>query len=83
MGTHFLGVRGKAIIISSTDLAHFIWPALIRQHLPSRPLLVLAQSSMWDSMAVLESVIGKRVSQMSDLDLQKLMTLSFSRDELD
>lgn len=82
MGTHFLGVRGKAIIISSTDLAHFIWPALIRQHLPSRPLLVLAQSSMWDSMAVLESVIGKRVSQMSDLDLQKLMTLSFSETNL-
>ncbi|CAK9062822.1 unnamed protein product [Durusdinium trenchii] len=82
MGTHFLGIQGKAKIVPSTDLAKFIWPQIIQQHLPSRPLLLLVQSSMWDAFAVLESLTGKRVSQMNKLDVQTLYSVVFSHENL-
>lgn len=39
---------------------------------------MLLQSSLWDSVAVLEKMVGKRVSQMSEAEaqLQRTETLS-------
>ena len=82
MGTHFLGIRGKAKVVPSTDLARFIWPQVIHQHLPKRPLLMLVQSSMWDAFAVLEGLIGKRVSQMNEIDVQKQLSATFDQENL-
>ena len=80
MGSHFLGVRGKSRMVSSTDLASYIWPEVIAR-LPKRPAILLVQSSMWDAFAVLEGLTGKRVSQMTDADIEK-QHVSFSEANL-
>ena len=46
LGTHGIGVRGKARVIPTTDLARDIWPEAIQQNLPLRPMVLLIQSSM-------------------------------------
>ena len=81
MGSHFLGVRGKSRMVSSTDLASYIWPEVIARHLPKRPAILLVQSSMWDAFAVLEGLTGKRVSQMTEKDIA-VTNVSFSEANL-
>ena len=65
-------------MVSSLDLAHFVWPEVIQRHLPNRPLLVLLQSSLWDSVAVVEKMVGKRISQMSEAEAQLQSTETLS-----
>ncbi|CAE6916436.1 unnamed protein product [Symbiodinium sp. CCMP2592] len=82
LGTHGIGVRGKARVIPTTDLARDIWPEAIQQNLPMRPMVLLIQSSMWDSFPVLEKIIGTRVSQMTDEGEAKIKRAIFCEENL-
>ena len=66
MSTHYPAIQAKARIIPTTELARYIWPQVVLQLLPVRENVLLLQSSMWDSFAVLESITGSRVSQMTE-----------------
>ena len=69
--THYPLLRRHRWMAPSTDLAKLVWPDLIAQLLPKRPLILLSQSSLWDGMAILENLVQMRVSQMKDSDAQK------------
>lgn len=82
LGTHGIGVRGKARVVPTTDLARNIWPEAIQQNLLIRPMILLLQSSMWDSFPVLEKIIGTRVSQMTDAGEAKIKRAVFCKENL-
>lgn len=64
--------------LPSTDLARWVWPEVASQHLPARPIILLAHSSLWDGMPVLEKIVGKRVSMMNDSEAEKQLTAHIS-----
>ena len=66
MRTHYPNAEGKRGILPITDQARWIWPQVVLQLLPKRENILLLQSSMWDSVAVLEGVVGTRVSLMRE-----------------
>lgn len=66
MHTHYPNAERKRGILPITDQARWIWPQVVLQLLPKRENILLLQSSMWDSMAVLEGVVGTRVSLMTE-----------------
>ena len=70
MHTHYPGSEGRQGIIPVTDQARYIWPQVVLQLLPKRENILLLQSSMWDSFAVLEGITGSRVSQMTEAQQQ-------------
>ena len=80
--SHYLAVEGKQRIIPTTDQALFIWPQVVRQLLPQRENILLFQSSMWDSFAVLEGITGTRVSQMTEAHEQMTVAARLSRRNL-
>lgn len=68
--------------LPSTDLARWVWPEVALQHLPARPIILFAHSSLWDGMPVLEKIVGKRVSMMNDSEAEKQLTANISETNL-
>lgn len=48
------------IFVSSDYISKELWPALVRDHLPRRPLHVVAQSSIWDSVPVVLDALKRK-----------------------
>jgi hypothetical protein len=48
-----IGKVGKHV--SSSDLAKFLWPKVVADHLPKRPSIFMTQSSLWDGVCYRDS----------------------------
>eukprot|EP00435_Cladocopium_sp_Y103_P030756 s3789_g7.t1 len=68
--------------VPSTDLARWVWPEVVSQHLPTRPIILLAHSSLWDGIPVVEDIVGKSVVQMNDSEAEKQFTAHISETNL-
>jgi hypothetical protein len=53
--SHLAQIGEDRLMIPATNLAKFVWPRTVDDHLPKRPVIFLTQSSLWDSVCFKES----------------------------
>jgi len=53
--SHWPQVGGMHVQITPKELLRYVWPAAIRTLLPTRPMIFLTQSSLWDTVPFVES----------------------------
>lgn len=58
----------KPIFPGSDHVSKELWPNLVRDNLPPRPLHVVVQSSLWDSLPVILDVLEKQHSAASSIE---------------